>query len=111
VCKNFLTPASNLRHLLLDIFVQKRVAVTEKYRPYYEEKAKENKSLNGGDKKSELPKSASPINPIHTTDELSKLANVGHTLYHQAKTILDSKNEEVKQIFASVVLVTQILLS
>ena len=35
--------------------------------------------------------------PIHTTDELAKLAGVGHTAYHQAKTILDSDNEEVKQ--------------
>ena len=35
--------------------------------------------------------------PIHTTDELAKLAGVGHTAYHQAKTILDSDNEEIKQ--------------
>ena len=74
-----------------------RVAVTEKYRPVFEKKAQENKSLNGGDKKSELPKSDKPINPIHTTDELAKLAGVGHTAYHQAKTILDSDNEDIKQ--------------
>ena len=46
---------------------------------------------------SELPKSDKPINPIHTTDELAKLAGVGHTAYHQAKTILDSDNEDIKQ--------------
>lgn len=60
-------------------------------------KAKENKSLNGGNKKSELPKSDTPIEKVHTIDELAKLANVGHTGYHQAKKILSSDNEEVKR--------------
>jgi ribosomal protein L16 Arg81 hydroxylase len=32
-----------------------------------------------------------------TERQLANLANVGHTAYHQAKTILDSDNEEVKQ--------------
>ena len=58
-----------------------RITVTEKYRPYYEEKAKENKSLNGGNKKSEYPISVTPIEKVHTTDELARLANVGHTAY------------------------------
>ena len=43
-----------------------------------------------------LPKSDKSINKVHTTDELAKLANVGHTAYHQAKTILDSDNKEIK---------------
>ena len=37
------------------------------------------------------------INKTDTRKELAKLAGVGHTAYHQAKTILDSDNEEVKQ--------------
>lgn len=75
-----------------------RVAVTEKYRPVFEEKAKE-KMLSTQNNKAgaALPKSDKLETPIHTTDELSKLAGVGHTTYHQAKTILDSDNEEVKQ--------------
>jgi hypothetical protein len=44
-----------------------------------------------------LPKSDTPIEKVHTIDELAKLANVGHTGYHQAKKILSSDNEEVKR--------------
>lgn len=75
-----------------------RVAVTEKYRPYYEEKAKENISLNGGDKKSELANLPKAVKQkIDTRKELSKLAGVGERTYGKATAILDSDNKEVKQ--------------
>ena len=77
-----------------------RVAVTEKYRPVFEEKAKENQGTRN-DLNIPPNSEASDIKirnrDNETERQLAKLANVGHTAYHQAKTILDSDNEEVKQ--------------
>jgi hypothetical protein len=73
-----------------------RVAVTEKYRPVFEEKAKENISLNGGDKKSPLQNSATPIKKIDVRKELAKLAGVGERTYGKATAILNNKNRYKK---------------
>lgn len=50
------------------------IAVAEKYRPIYERQAILNKSLNGGDKKSESQNSTTPIN---TSEKLASIAGVG----------------------------------
>ena len=51
----------------------------------------------GRPSKEKLSAELPTINKTDTRKELAKLANVGHTAYHHAKTILDSDNEEVKQ--------------
>ena len=81
-----------------------RIAIAEKYRELYEKQAKENKSLNGGDKKSELQNSATPIKPqdkINVREKLAKAANVSSEMYRQAKKILDSGDEELKKAVMS----------
>lgn len=77
-----------------------RIAVAEKYRPIYEKQAALNKSLNGGDKKSELKNSATPIpqeDKIDVRSKLAKTAGVSTDTYSKGKKILDSDNEELKQ--------------
>lgn len=74
-----------------------RVQIAEKYRPVYEDKAKKNMALGGGDQKTGKPKSANPIKPINTRDELAKIAGVGHDTYNKGRSILNSDNEEVKK--------------
>jgi hypothetical protein len=76
-----------------------RVAITEKYRPALEAKAKENlKEFRGnqytGAISANLPKVQEPIN---TRAELAKLANTKERTYSKAVAILNSENEEVKQ--------------
>lgn len=77
-----------------------RIAVAEKYRPIYEKQAALNKSLNGGDKKSELKNSATPIqqeDKIDVRSKFAKTAGVSTDTYSKGKKILDSDNEELKQ--------------
>lgn len=77
-----------------------RIAVAEKYRPIYEKQAKENKSLNGGDKKSESQNSSTPIpkeNKIDVRAKLAKTAGVSTDTYSKGKKILDSDNERLKK--------------
>ena len=75
-----------------------RVAVTEKYRPVFEEKAKENlKTSTGGSNPRPLQNSANPVKPIDTRNEMAKLAGVSHDTYDKGRTILKSDNENVKQ--------------
>lgn len=81
-----------------------RIAVAEKYRPIYEKQAKKNKSINGGDKKSELQNSSTPIKPENKIDVRAKLAetaNVSTDTYSKGKKILDSDNDEVKNAVLS----------
>lgn len=76
-----------------------RIAVAEKYRPIYERQAFLNKSLNGGDKKSESKNSTTPIpkeNKIDVRAKLAKTAGVSTDTYSKGKKILDSGNEELK---------------
>ena len=74
-----------------------RVAVTEKYRPKFEEKAKESYEQNVGRPTKEKSTANLPtINKVNTRAELSTLANVPERTYDKIKTVLDSGNEEVK---------------
>ena len=77
-----------------------RIAVAEKYRPIYEKQAFLNKSLNGGDKKSELKNSSTPIpkeNKIDVRAKLAKVAGVSEKTYRMGSKVLNSTNEDVKQ--------------
>lgn len=65
-----------------------RIAVAEKYRPIYEKQAALNKSLNGGDKKSELKNSATPIpqeDKVDVRSKLAKTAGVSTDTYSKGK--------------------------
>lgn len=75
-----------------------RIKLVEKYRPIYEKQARENKSSNGGDKKSESEKSTTPIKPKEKIDVRAKLASdagVSTNTYSKGKKILDSNNTEL----------------
>ena len=77
-----------------------RIAITEKYRPIYEKQARENQSVNGGDKKSQSVNLPTPINPKDKIDVRAKLAEtvgVSTDTYSKDKKILDSDNEDVKE--------------
>ena len=66
-----------------------RIAVTEKYRPIYEKQAAINKSLNGGDKKSESQNSSTPISQDDKNQKTIK--NQLRRILH--KRFLMKKNE------------------
>lgn len=75
-----------------------RIKLVETYRPIYEKQAKENKSANGGDKKSESENSTTPLPPKEKIDVRAKLASdagVSTNTYSKGKKILDSENEEL----------------
>lgn len=96
-----------------------RIVIAEKYRYIYEKKAKENRSLNGGDRcskkyrdlknskniknyeyKAKLTKSSTPLlekEKINVRAKLAKIAGVSQDTYAKGKKILDSDNEKLKQ--------------
>lgn len=61
------------------------------------EKAKANQSDAGGDRKSLLQKSEKAVSPIHTDEELSKMAGVSRFTIRQAETILKSGTLEQQE--------------
>ncbi|WP_347460527.1 ParB N-terminal domain-containing protein [Clostridium sp. DMHC 10] len=72
-----------------------------KFKPAIEEKAKENLSLSGGDKKSknaksDCQKSDKAITPIDTKKELAKLAGVSHDTIHKVEYIEEKAPEDIK---------------
>ena len=80
-----------------------RIAVAEKYRPIYEKQAKENQGTrnnltndnfpqNLGESQKKKQAKAREVN-----SKLAKVANVNPETYRQAKRVLDSDNEEIKQ--------------
>lgn len=79
-----------------------RIAITEKYRPIYEKQAKENQGTRN-DLRNNFPqnfgeserKKLSKDREVNS--KLAKVANVNPETYRQAKRVLDSNNEELKQ--------------
>lgn len=80
-----------------------RIAVAEKYRPIYEKQAKENQGTrndltndnfpqNLGESQKKKQAKAREVN-----SKLAKVANVNPETYRQAKRVLDSDNEDIKQ--------------
>lgn len=74
-----------------------RVLAAEKFREYYEKQALKNRSLSGGDKKSDSSIWTKPVNKIDVRQTLAQKAGVGSGTYYRCKTVLDSDNEELKQ--------------
>lgn len=74
-----------------------RVLAAEKFREYYEKQAFKNRSLSGGDKKSDSSIWTKPVNKIDVRQTLAQKAGVGSGTYSRCKTVLDSDNEELKQ--------------
>lgn len=75
-----------------------RIAIVEKYRPIYERRAKENKSKSGGDRKSVLKKSSSPIpqnDKIDVRAECARDANTSTDTYSKGVKILNSNDTEL----------------
>ena len=75
-----------------------RIQIVERYKPFYKKKAEKNKSLNGGNKKSELENSTTPITKEEKIDvraELAKDADVSTNTYARGVKILKSGNEEL----------------
>lgn len=79
-----------------------RIAVAEKYRPIYEKQAKENQGIRN-DLKNNIPqnlgesekKKAAKDREVNS--KLAKVANVNPETYRQAKRVLDSENDDLKQ--------------
>lgn len=79
-----------------------RIAVAEKYRPIYEKTAKENQGIRN-DLKNNIPqnlgesekKKAAKDREVNS--KLAKVANVNPEPYRQAKRVLDSENDDLKQ--------------
>lgn len=84
-----------------------RIAVAEKYRPIYEKEAQrklEEGRIKGGLSKPNsstqnfVESSASKKRSENETNaKLAKVANVNQETYRQAKRVLDSKNDDLKQ--------------
>lgn len=82
-----------------------RISVAEKYRPIFEKQAKQRQSEYHGnqyEKKSEVPQNFVEVQnrkkqDNETNAKLAKMANVNRETYRQAKHVLDSDNEDLKQ--------------
>lgn len=79
-----------------------RIAVAEKYRPIYEKQAKERQATSTGGANPQLTPNLVVADKTNnrseneTNSKLAKIANVGKETYRQAKRVLDSNNEELK---------------
>ena len=79
-----------------------RIAVAEKYRPIYEKQAKERQATSTGGANPQLTPNLVESDKTNnrseneTNSKLAKIANVGKETYRQAKRVLDSNNEELK---------------
>ena len=86
----------NLSHI-------QRIAVAEKYRPIYERQAKERQATSTGGANPQLTPNLVEADKNtnrsenETNSKLAKIANVGKETYRQAKRVLDSNDEDLKQ--------------
>lgn len=80
-----------------------RIAVAEKYRPIYEKQAKERQATSTGGANPQLTPNLVEADKTNnrseneTNSKLAKIANVGKETYRQAKRVLDSDNDDIKQ--------------
>lgn len=78
-----------------------RIAVAEKYRPIYERQARENQGVRN-DLKNNIPQNIGEsekkkrAKDREVNSKLAKVANVNPETYRQAKRVLDSNNEDIK---------------
>lgn len=84
-----------------------RIAIAEKYRPIYEKQAKERQATSTGGVNPQLTQNFVEADKNknrsdnETNAKLAKIANVNRETYRQAKRVLDSDNEEIKQAVLS----------
>lgn len=80
-----------------------RIAVAEKYRPIYEKQAKERQATSTGGVNPQLTQNFVEADKNNkrseneTNAKLAKVANVNRETYRQAKRVLDSNNDDLKQ--------------
>ena len=80
-----------------------RIAIAEKYRPIYEKQAKERQATSTGGINPQLTQNFVEADrnknrsDNETNAKLAKIANVNRETYRQAKRVLDSDNENLKQ--------------
>lgn len=75
-----------------------RITVAEKYRGKLKEEAEVRKSLNGGDKKSEVSeRSPAVIEKKKTSKELAKLAEVGSGTMARYEYVMNNGDEDLKK--------------
>lgn len=80
-----------------------RIAIAEKYRPIYEKQAKERQATSTGGVNPQLTQNFVEADKNknrsdnETNAKLAKIANVNRETYRQAKRVLDSNNEDLKQ--------------
>lgn len=80
-----------------------RIAVAEKYRPIYEKQAKERQATSTGGANPQLTQNFVEADKNkkrsenETNAKLAKVANVNRETYRQAKRVLDSNNDDLKQ--------------
>ena len=80
-----------------------RIAIAEKYRPIYEKQAKERQFTSTGGSNPQLTQNFVEADKNkkrsenETNAKLAKVANVNRETYRQAKRILDSNNDDLKQ--------------
>lgn len=86
----------------ISAIIIQRIAVAEKYRPIYERQARKNQGTRN-DLKGNFPqnlgesekKKAAKDREVNS--KLAKVANVNPETYRQAKRVLDSENNDLKQ--------------
>ena len=80
-----------------------RIAIAEKYRPLYEKEAKERQATSTGGANPQLTQNFVEADrnkkrsENETNAKLAKVANVNRETYRQAKRVLDSNNNDLKQ--------------
>lgn len=80
-----------------------RIAIAEKYRSIYEKQAKERQATSTGGANPQLTQNFVEADKNknrsdnETNAKLAKIANVNRETYRQAKRVLDSDNEDLKQ--------------
>ncbi len=80
-----------------------RITVAEKYRPIYEKQAKERQATSTGGANPQLTQNFVEADKNkkrsenETNAKLAKVANVNRETYRQAKRVLDSNNDDLKQ--------------
>lgn len=80
-----------------------RIAVAEKYRPIYEKQAKERQDTSTGGVNPQLTQNFVEADKNkkrsenETNAKLAKVANENRETYRQAKRVLDSNNDDLKQ--------------
>lgn len=80
-----------------------RIAIAEKYRSLYEKQAKERQATSTGGANPQLTpnlveaEKGKNRSNNETNAKLAQVAGVGKEIYRQAKRVLDSNNEDVKQ--------------